>query len=270
MRHARNALAGLLLLSVFATSVPSASAAGYDVEVCTPRATKGEGVFPNTSGSAPPTYAPCGSAPEGAIRLAAGARSPGGTPLSGLAQWSLQAPPQTSIVSLFTERFFNSLRDSGLVWEVLTPSGLRLDRTVAEGQMPPAGGNIEYPVHSTKLTARLSCPTAACQPDRTPPSLSGVSLSRKRFKAAAGGNLTFTSSEPAQVSVTIERLRGAHKPLRVATLSTSVAAGRTTLAIGGRSGKRLAPGSYRLTIVARDAAGNASQPLRRAFSVSPR
>ena len=99
-----------------------------------------------------------------------------------------------------------------------------------------------------------------------------------------------TLSEAASVSVRFERkLPGRRKAgrcakprrgsrgrrcVRFASLgsqSRSAVRGANRLAIGGKLGKRTLPaGEYRLTIVATDAAGNASKPIRRTLRVAPR
>ena len=131
-------------------------------------------------------------------------------------------------------------------------------------------------------------------PDRTPPALSFVSLSRARFRAPAKGTaslLRLTSSEAARLSVVVQRAlpgrqvrRGGklvcgavRTPVRrgrctvyrtAATQAKSIAAGRASVALSGRAGTRkLAPGTYRIVLIARDAAGNASAATRLTFAV---
>lgn len=130
--------------------------------------------------------------------------------------------------------------------------------------------------------------------DRTPPALSAVSLSRTRFRAPAKGTaslLRLTSSEAARLSVVIERalpgkqVRRAGKlvcsavrtPVKrgrctlyktATTLTRPIVAGRASVALSGRAGtRRLAPGTYRIVLIARDAAGNASAAKRLTFTV---
>jgi Tol biopolymer transport system component len=127
--------------------------------------------------------------------------------------------------------------------------------------------------------------------DRTAPVLSAVSLSHARFAAGArtgASALRFTTSEAGRLTVVVERAlpgrkvhracRAVPRPVRrgactllrrAATLTAAVKAGRGSLALGGRAGRRaLAPGSYRLTLTVRDAAGNVSKPARRAFTLT--
>ena len=121
--------------------------------------------------------------------------------------------------------------------------------------------------------------------DTTPPILSNVSLSRRRFrvgkrpagkagkKGGGGTVLLVTSSEAAQLSIQIDRVIHAHKPRRVGTLSATIGAGQSEVTVNGRTGKKqtpLAPGSYRMTITARDPVGNISKAATLPFTILPR
>jgi hypothetical protein len=115
--------------------------------------------------------------------------------------------------------------------------------------------------------------------DTTAPVLSGVSLSRARFRIGKGATaiaararrgtmLRFSSSEAGTLSVQVDLLRRGKKPARIATLTRAIGAGPGSVALSGRIGaRRMKPGSYRLTLTARDAAGNSSQATRRTFTV---
>jgi hypothetical protein len=73
----------------------------------------------------------------------------------------------------------------------------------------------------------------------------------------AGKLLTFRLSEPARVTVRIQKLRrGAYRTLR--TLRRRGSAGRNTLRTGG-----LGHGRYRITLVATDSAGKRAATTRR-------
>jgi hypothetical protein len=107
-----------------------------------------------------------------------------------------------------------------------------------------------------------------------------------------GTRFTFTLSEPAQVTITIERKAKGRKAgrgrtarcvkptpanrkarrcvrfLKAGSLSAQAQAGSQSLRFSGRlRGKALKPGGYRATIVAVDAAGQASDPRRVSFRV---
>jgi Right handed beta helix region len=112
--------------------------------------------------------------------------------------------------------------------------------------------------------------------DTTAPVLSGVSLSRTPFRVARaataiaagagrGTMLRFSSSEAGVLSIRIERVRPGR---RVATLTRAIKMGRGSVSLSGRIGaKPMKPGSYRLTLTARDAAGNRSKAVARAFTI---
>jgi hypothetical protein len=141
-------------------------------------------------------------------------------------------------------------------------------------------------------------------PDRTPPVLSRVRLSPARFRVGKartavaarrvvvrGTLLRFVSSEAGRLSIAIERAKPGRKvkrhgrsscravrkavrrgrctvSVRVATLTRAIKPGSGSVAFSGRVGaKALAPGVYALTLTARDAAGNASKPVRLAFTI---
>jgi streptogramin lyase len=122
--------------------------------------------------------------------------------------------------------------------------------------------------------------------DVTPPSLANVRLPAT-LRIGRAGTLSVTLSEAATVKVRFERaLPGRHKAGRcvkprraprarrctrfssLGSQSRSARAGANSLAIGGKLGRRTLPvGSYRLTIVATDAAGNPSKPITRRLRV---
>ena len=116
---------------------------------------------------------------------------------------------------------------------------------------------------------------------------------RKRKLPGRGTTLGFTVSEAATLSIRIERVlpgrkagkgrKRTCKPVRHrvkrgrctvlkrrTTFTRQVKAGRGAVKLSGRIGKRkMAPGRYRLTLTARDGAGNASKPVRRSFAIVP-
>ena len=145
--------------------------------------------------------------------------------------------------------------------------------------------------------------------DHTPPVLTHVSLTNKRFRRSAkptavvakrpsaastrvGTTLRFTLSETATVRLTFERVnpgrlvgRTCRRPTanlrRRRSCTRYVFAGRLTrtklgpgarrIALSGRLGTRaLAPGNYRLTLLATDAAGNRSLPHRLSLMIVSR
>ena len=89
-----------------------------------------------------------------------------------------------------------------------------------------------------------------------------------------GTSFLYTLSEPATVTIRIERRkrkgRRAKKFIRIGAFAAVAAAGPNRRRFSGRIGKkRLKPGRYRATLIATDAAGNASQPKRLPFRVLP-
>ncbi len=125
------------------------------------------------------------------------------------------------------------------------------------------------------------------QKDTTAPVISGAKLSPRAWavrgngkaetpvasKVKKGTSIRYTLSETARVTVQIER-RKRRKGKRkakftpVGAFAESGAAGANRNPFSGRIGKkRLRPGRYRATLVATDAAGNASTPARAAFRV---
>jgi Tol biopolymer transport system component len=120
-----------------------------------------------------------------------------------------------------------------------------------------------------------------------------AAAAKKRRLPGRGTTLRFTSSEAATLSIRIERVlpgrkagkgrKRTCKPVRKrvkhgrctvfkkrATLTRHAGAGKGRVALSGRIGRRkMAPGRYRLTLTARDAAGNLSKPVRRGFTIVP-
>jgi DNA-binding beta-propeller fold protein YncE len=138
--------------------------------------------------------------------------------------------------------------------------------------------------------------------DTTAPVISAFSLSNKRFRvgpgrtaiaaaqrARRGTKLRFTLSERADVSISIQRrlpgrrvgsrcrkptrkLRGRRHCIRYGSARVLTRrdrdAGRNSISFSGRIGRKaLARGSYRVTVVATDDAGNRSKARRALFSL---
>jgi hypothetical protein len=150
-------------------------------------------------------------------------------------------------------------------------------QTTSSGAMPITVSN---PPPSTEAPL----PTVTAAPDTAAPVLSHASLLPRRFRAGVSGSslvarrvtrgtvLRFTSSEAGNLSIAISRARGA-KPggaRPFATIVRSISAGPGRVRLSGSIGKgRLRPGSYRLALTARDAAGNVSRVVRLSFTVLP-
>jgi hypothetical protein len=170
---------------------------------------------------------------------------------------------------------------------------------------PPVEGSTAAPPPTSGVGPR-PLTGGGSTADRTPPVLSRVSLTNQRFRRSAratattaarrpanaakvGTTLRFTLSETATVTVAFERASSgrrlgtscqaptarlrAHKPctryVHAGTLTRrALRAGARQIAFSGRLGaKALAPGSYRVTLIATDAAGNRSRPHRLSFTI---
>jgi hypothetical protein len=156
-------------------------------------------------------------------------------------------------------------------------------------------------------TSSSSAPSGAVTPagggrDAIAPVIGGLRLSNRRFAVGArstpriaarktkrGTTFRFTLSEPATTRITIARARPGRRQGRrcvkprkrlkracmrfttAGALTRAGAAGANRIDYSGRIGKRkLKRGRYRATLVATDAAGNASPPARVTFRVVAR
>ena len=119
---------------------------------------------------------------------------------------------------------------------------------------------------------------AAAQPspggpagDHVAPVLSGLRLSPKLFTARKGSRVTYRLSEQARLTLVLQRAarRNGHTVFtRYARASRAGTAGDNRMMLRRRLGaRRLAPGRYRLTLVARDAAANRSNTVSAKFTV---
>jgi trypsin len=111
---------------------------------------------------------------------------------------------------------------------------------------PPQGGHTPPPVVTPPR-------------DTTPPVISGAHLNKKKLKRKRGGRLSFDVSEASAITVTIFK-----KNRRVATIPLPASSGHISRKLSTRKLKR---GSYKLRIVAIDAAGNRSRPVTVSFKV---
>ncbi|HKG02773.1 MAG TPA: hypothetical protein VKB03_06300 [Conexibacter sp.] len=167
-----------------------------------------------------------------------------------------------------------------------------------------SGGTLWVGLETSRQVARVTGVVAPSPPpppappagggttrDVTAPTLSNVSLP-PTLRVGRSGTLHLTLSEAATIAVRFERKlpgrrnakglcvkprRASHgrRCIRFKPIGTQTRAGRAgdnALAIGGKLDRRTLPaGAYRLTIVARDAAGNVSNPpIRRTLQVAAR
>ena len=158
--------------------------------------------------------------------------------------------------------------------------------TVPEPQAPsPAPPGPPAPMADTAAPVIRS---AALTRNRFRAGTGATALSAKRKRTPAGTTLKVDLSERATLAVTVDRLvagrraRGKCSPTararkrctivkRAGTLTRALQAGAAKIAFSGRLGTRkLAAGSYRLTLVATDAAGNRSAARTLRFTLVPR
>ena len=151
-------------------------------------------------------------------------------------------------------------------------------------------------------TAALPCVLPAT-PDTTPPSVGDTAVSPKKFavdksgqaarrkRAPTGTKIAYKLSEPATVGFTVERKTKGRKVGKACKRKTRAnrkrrkctryssqgsftqagVAGANSKPFSGKIGKRtLKPGSYRLTLIATDAAGNKSKASTANFTIVKR
>ncbi len=112
-------------------------------------------------------------------------------------------------------------------------------------------------------------------PVRATPAVFAVAPAGKRHRSAAaskarkvrrGTTFSYSLSEPARVTFSIERMQRTFT--KVGALVQSGGQGADLMAFSGHIGRRaLVPGRYRVTLVATDAAGNHSQARRATFRI---
>ncbi len=169
-------------------------------------------------------------------------------------------------------------RESGIWADVATDSQ---NRILVGGEL----GLFETADLSAARYVDLAAPAAA---DTTAPVITNARIAPRAWavkrhgraeaptasRVRRGTSFLYTLSEPATVTIRIERRkrkgRRAKKFIRIGAFAAVAAAGPNRRRFSGRIGKkRLKPGRYRATLIATDAAGNASQPKRLPFRVLP-
>jgi subtilisin-like proprotein convertase family protein len=138
-----------------------------------------------------------------------------------------------------------------------------------------AGGPVSIAGWSLQITttdaavAPPAVPTIPQPPttDTTAPVLNAVKLTPKRLPTGVGARLRVESTEAAKLVGRVQRKRNDGWK-HVGTKSWTVLAGANTRSFYGRAAQaRLRSGTYRVLLVATDAAGNASAEVRRRFTV---
>jgi hypothetical protein len=164
---------------------------------------------------------------------------------------------------------------------------------------PERVGTANLTVPSPPESTPAPQPSPETAADTTAPVIKSASLTRRRFRAGPGQTamaaatpkgttLKVDLSEAGSLAVKVDRLlpgrrtggrcsTRARKGKRctvaksAGTLTRALQAGPARIAFSGRLGKRkLAPGSYRLTLVATDAAGNQSATRALSFRLVAR
>jgi hypothetical protein len=187
-------------------------------------------------------------------------------------------------------RIANGRRDIGAFEGGVVPAG---------EDLPPAGGSITPDPAADDSTApelsSVKLSRATFRVGTLPTAVASASRRRAR-QPGKGTTIAYTLSEAAAITFTLRRelagrlvkKRGRKQRVcvretrsnrtrankrctleqRAGTLTRNAVAGKNTLAFSGRIGrKQLSPGRYRVTITARDAAGNTSRPKRITFRI---
>jgi DNA-binding beta-propeller fold protein YncE len=171
-------------------------------------------------------------------------------------------------------------KPDGTLAPIPAPSGCFIERGANGGCQAGAGidgarGVVVSPdgtsVYVASAFSNAAAAFARVPTDMVAPIVSGFKLAPSRFRArpsGPGSAFRFQLSEPAAVTIAIERRRR-RKFVPALTLRAEVArAGSTRMRFSGRGKKQaLAPGTYRATVVATDAEGNASAPRRARFTI---
>ena len=109
--------------------------------------------------------------------------------------------------------------------------------------------------------------------DTTKPSVTRFGVTKKVFRLGGRGTvIKFTLSESARVTIRFDRrARGRWRKVR-RKMTFQSTAGAHRLRFRGRFDLKhpLKPGRYRMTLTAKDAAGNVSSPDRARFRLLPR
>lgn len=110
-------------------------------------------------------------------------------------------------------------------------------------------------------------PAPVVAKDTLAPAISPLRVSRRRFRIGRGTVFGFTLSEAATATLRIDR-KGRRRYLRSGSFKRRLAKGRARVRFSGRlRGKGLKAGLYRLTITARDPAGNTARPRTLFFRI---
>jgi secreted trypsin-like serine protease len=137
---------------------------------------------------------------------------------------------------------------------------------------PPAAPTTTTPTTTTTPAppTQPTTPMVVPSPDRTPPQLASLALSRTRVRTSA--TLSFRLSEAAVVTITVQRGHTVRRHTTWTSLRPSLIAkgkvGANRVTFKPRvAGRVLAAGAYRVSVQAADVAGNRSAAKTVAFTV---
>lgn len=191
----------------------------------------------------------------------------------GLGEFSIHGASQTQAYAYWDSAraaVHNSTYPRLKAFVVFDSSGGHAENRVAYG----ADGAYD-PVEQAHYSAFAGDPaftTAAAIPDSTAPRVTGLSVTPSVFRKGHGTTFRYTLSEPAQVFVRIERVVCCGQGTRLRSVGRFVVGatqGADRLRFTGRvGGRRLGPGRYRATLLARDAARNGGTPRHIGFRVT--
>ncbi|MDA0136475.1 PKD domain-containing protein [Solirubrobacter deserti] len=194
------------------------------------------------------------------VALAATASDPDGDPLEYA--WSFGATGATT-----THAFAAGTQ---LVTVTVTDAG---GRTATASAVVDVAAPAPVP---TPLPDAGGTPTGPSGPpaDTTKPALTKLKVAKRRFTPsttkparAAGGELRLTLSEPARVTLRLERKRGKRWVAAPGSRSLDLPAGTSAVRFRGGLGRRLTAGRYRLVATPVDAAGHRGATKRLDFTV---
>jgi hypothetical protein len=176
---------------------------------------------------------------------------------------------------------FSAADASGLLGLAGAQSGLAVAAWVT------TSGRLKAAIYDDSLGPASLPPVAAR--DRVAPVLSRLSMSPRRFSVPRGTRIRWRLSEPARVTLRVDRVRRgyrrgercvARRPRtggvrrckrfpHVGSFARVAQAGRTAVRFKGfvRRHRKLRPARYRLTAIARDGTGNRSRAKRVRFTV---
>jgi predicted outer membrane repeat protein len=176
---------------------------------------------------------------------------------------------------------------AAFAWKIDTSSGGA--GTPPQGGTPPPGGDGSVADLTAPVISALSLTNKVFVVDRRGPGERVVNAAARRHPK--GTAFRYQLSEPGRVVFTISRATTGRKVgtrcvkrtkrnasrrrctffTRVGAFAQDAVAGANRKSFSGKLGRKtLAPGSYRATLVAKDAAGNASKPVASKFTVAAR